>query len=74
MSKKPKPPTKTVRVHLDVADMIDTCAAAESKGAPEFLSELLRPLLLERLPKAVDILLSRAKHHGQSPKGRRNGS
>jgi len=59
-----KPPTKTVRVHSDVAQMIDTCAAAEGVGAPEWLSALLRPILLERLPRAVDLLL---KPQDESP-------
>jgi len=52
-----KPPTKTVRVHLDVAAMIDTCAGAERRPVPEWLSDLLRPLLKERIAKSVAALI-----------------
>lgn len=65
--KRPKPPTKTIRVHLDVARMIDTCAAAEGKQAPEWLSELLRPILLERIPKSVDRLVRDPSRRKKGP-------
>lgn len=65
---KKKPPTKTVRVHEDVAQMVDTCSAAEGVSAPEWLSELLRPILRERLPGAVEKLL---RMGDEPPKRRR---
>jgi hypothetical protein len=64
-----KPPTKTVRVHTDVAQMVDTCSAAEGVAAPEWLSALLRPILQERLPKAVEKLLQKGDRPGRGRKG-----
>jgi len=57
MARTKKPATKTVRVHVDVARLIDTCAGAEGRPAPEWLSELLRPILRDRVPRSVGQLM-----------------
>ena len=57
MARPTKPATKTIRVHVDVARLIETCASAEGLPASDWVSEFLRPLLRDRLPRAVGELM-----------------
>jgi hypothetical protein len=65
VSRKKKPPTKTIRVPVEIARMIDACAGAEGMDTPAFVSEVLGPILRERIPKSVESLLGQdhSKRH-----------
>ena len=70
MGRSKKPPTKTVRVHTDVAFLIDVCAAADGVGrdVPGWLSDLLRPLLQEKALHVQDKLRPKATEPKPRPK------
>jgi predicted HicB family RNase H-like nuclease len=56
--KRMKRPTKNVRVSEDVLAMINIAAAAEGQSPPDFLSDLLRPILRQRIPGAVERIVA----------------
>lgn len=49
MPRQKKAPTTTVRVRLRIKHMIDTLAAADQTPAPDWLSDLLDPILTEKI-------------------------
>jgi len=60
-AKKPKEstPTKNMRLHCDVAELIDELAPIFGASAPTFASDLLRPLLEAKIDEATQKLQSK---------------
>lgn len=56
MGRSKKPATKTIRVHADIAFLIDVCAASEGAGrdVPDWVSSLLRPILQNKAAHIQD--------------------
>lgn len=54
VGRKKRPPTRTIRVQVDIPDLVAKAARMHNRDAPEYLSELLRPLLRRELLKAMD--------------------
>lgn len=67
MGRKPKPPTKTLRVHVDVEQMAQACAKMDGVPAPEWVSSLLRPILQERLRRSAERLAGDDKPKRRKP-------
>jgi hypothetical protein len=56
-----KQPTKPVRLHQDVAELLEQLAPLFGKSVPNFASALLRPVLQDRLQEAAKLLLQKQK-------------
>jgi len=56
-----KRPTKPVRFHQDVAELLEQLAPLFGQSVPDFASGLLRRVLEDRLQKAAEILLQKRK-------------
>jgi len=56
-----KQPTKPVRLHQDVAELLEQLAPLFGETVPNFASGLLRPVLEDRLEEAAELLLKRRK-------------
>jgi hypothetical protein len=56
-----KRPTKPVRVHQDVAELLEQLAFLFGQTVPDFASGLLRRVLEDRLQKAAQLLLQKRK-------------
>ena len=56
-----KQPTKPVRMHLDVAELLEQQAPLFGQSVPDFASGLLRGVLEDQLQKAAEILLQKRK-------------
>jgi hypothetical protein len=56
-----KQPTKPVRMHLDVAELLEQQAPLFGQSVPDFASGLLRGILEDRLQKAAELLLQKRK-------------
>lgn len=54
---KSKKPTKPVRIHADVAELLEMLATIYKQSLPDFISDQLRPVLrklAENAPKQLD--------------------
>ena len=56
-----KQPTKPVRLHHDVAELLEQLAPLFGQTVPNFASGLLRPILEDRLEDAAKLLLRKRK-------------
>ncbi len=60
-------PTKPVRLHLDVAELAEQLAGVFKKSVPDFTSDLLRPILLQKKQEAAQML----SENGHAKKSRK---
>src|SRR5437660_469382 len=67
MGKKATAPTKPVRLHTDVAELLEQLAPIFGQTVPDFASSLLRPVLQEHLPKAAKRLMDKQRTKGAKP-------
>jgi hypothetical protein len=56
-----KQPTKPVRLHQDVAELLEQLAPLFGQTVADFASGLLRGVLEDQLQKAAEILLQKRK-------------
>jgi hypothetical protein len=56
-----KRPTKLVRLHQDVAELLEQLAPLFGQTGPDFASGLLRRVLEDQLQKAAELLLQKRK-------------
>lgn len=62
-----KPETKPVRLHVDVAELAERLAGAFGKSTPDYLSELLRPMLEQERARAAESLMGEPKKRRHKP-------
>lgn len=58
MPRKPKtkPPTSPTRIHTDVLELAEVLAPLFKESVPEFVSNILRPILEKKRAEAADRL------------------